>query len=374
MKMMRRIRLVLLLFVALTPCAYGAEDPVSDSFREEWDIFVESVPEEIRPLAEDAFRSANTGEVMKESLSVSYFLDKTVKELKDAWPSSVGLLLSLTGLLIFSALFHRVYASVSSVAMKSAGELCSTLCVILCITPLIQSASRVSEEFLGMLATCSGGISPVICALFVSSGNITTASVTNASLMLVYTLFQNGIRVFLWPIVQLLYVLGIVGNLGGSLRLDGISRFIRQLFTWLLSLAMLFLSALIGVQSTMAVSADSFSMKTAKFALGNFIPLVGNALSDAVGTVAGSLTLIKNTCGVLGIVTVALLLLPVLLHLFLHRMVIGVAQGMAELLGCEREGRLLGDVYATLGYILAVVALSSVLFVFILALIISVRF
>lgn len=374
MKMMRRICLVLLLFVVLTPCAYGAEDPVSDSFREEWEIFVESVPEEIRPLAEDALHSANTGEVMKESLSVSYFLDKIVKELKDAWPSSVGLLLSLTGLLIFSALFHRVYASVSSVAMKSAGELCSTLCVILCITPLIQSASRVSEEFLGMLATCSGGISPVICALFVSSGNITTASVTNASLMLVYTLFQNGIRVFLWPIVQLLYVLGIVGNLGGSLRLDGISRFIRQLFTWLLSLAMLFLSALIGVQSTMAVSADSFSMKTAKFALGNFIPLVGNALSDAVGTVAGSLTLIKNTCGVLGIVTVALLLLPVLLHLLLHRMVIGVAQGMAELLGCEREGRLLGDVYATLGYILAVVALSSVLFVFILALIISVRF
>ena len=374
MKMMRRIRLVLLLLVILTPCAYAAEDPVSDSFREEWDIFVESIPEEIRPLAEDAFRSANTGEVMKESLSVSYFLDKTVQELKDAWPSSVGLLLSLTGLLIFSALFHRVYASVSSVAMKSAGELCSTLCLVLCITPLIQSASRVSEEFLGMLTTCSGGISPVICALFVSSGNITTASVTNASLMLVYTLFQNGIRVFLWPIVQLLYVLGIVGNLGGSLRLDGISRFIRQLFTWLLSLAMLFLSALIGVQSTMAVSADSFSMKTAKFALGNFIPLVGNALSDAVGTVAGSLTLIKNTCGVLGIVTVALLLLPVLLHLLLHRMVIGAAQGMAELLGCEREGRLLGDVYATLGYILAVVALSSVLFVFILALIISVRF
>ena len=374
MKMMRRIRLVLLLLVILTPYAYAAEDPVSDSFREEWDIFVGSVPEEIRPLAEDAFRSTNTGEVMKESLSVSYFLDKTVQELKEAWPSSVGLLLSLTGLLIFSALFHRVYASVSSVAMKSAGELCSTLCLVLCITPLIQSASRVSEEFLGMLATCSGGISPVICALFVSSGNITTASVTNASLMLVYTLFQNGIRVFLWPIVQLLYVLGIVGNLGGSLRLDGISRFVRRLFTWLLSLVMLFLSVLIGVQSTMAVSADSFSMKTAKFALGNFIPLVGNALSDAVGTVAGSLSLIKNSCGVFGIVTVALLLLPVLLHLLLHRAVIGVAQGIAELLGCEREGRILGDVYATVGYILAVVALSSALFLFILALIISVRF
>jgi stage III sporulation protein AE len=181
-----------------------------------------------------------------------------------------------------------------------------------------------SEGYLSMLASCSGGISPVVCALFVSSGNITTATVTNTTLMLVYTLFQNGIRVFLWPVVQMAYVMGIVGNLGGSLRLDGISRFVRRLFTWLLSLVMLFLSVLIGVQSTMAVSADSFSMKTAKFALGNFIPLVGNALSDAVGTVAGSLSLIKNSCGVFGIVTVALLLLPVLLHLLLHRAVIGI--------------------------------------------------
>ena len=374
MKIMQRICLALLMFVTLTPCAYGAEDPVSDSFREEWDVFVESIPEEIRPLAQDTFNSANAGEAMKETLSLSFFGGKIASVLKDAWPSSLGLLFSLTGLLIFSALFHRLRESLSSETMNAAGNLCGTLCLILCITPMIRSASEMSEGYLNMLASCSGGISPVVCALFVSSGNITTATVTNTTLMLVYTLFQNGIRVFLWPVVQMAYVMGIVGNLGGSLRLDGISRFVRRLFTWLLSLVMLFLSVLIGVQSTMAVSADSFSMKTAKFALGNFIPLVGNALSDAVGTVAGSLSLIKNSCGVFGIVTVALLLLPVLLHLLLHRAVIGVAQGIAELLGCEREGRILGDVYATVGYILAVVALSSALFLFILALIISVRF
>ena len=102
MKIMQRICLALLMFVTLTPCAYGAEDPVSDSFREEWDVFVESIPEEIRPLAEDAFRSANTGEGIKETFSVSYFWDKIVKELKEAWPSSARLLFSLTGLLIFS--------------------------------------------------------------------------------------------------------------------------------------------------------------------------------------------------------------------------------------------------------------------------------
>lgn len=374
---MKKIRCVIILFSLLPICilpVYASEDIVFDSFREEWDAFIEAIPEEIRPVAETAVYSSDAGEALQDSFSFSYFWEKITNALKDIWPSASGLFLSLTGLLIFSALFHKLRSAVASEALHTAGELCSTLCLVLCITPVLQSAAEMGEGFLTLITSCTGGITPVICALFVSTGNITTASVTNASLMLVYTLFQGVIRVFLWPVVRLVYVMGIVGNLSGYLRLDGVSRWVRHLFTWLLSLLMVFLSVVIGIQSTMAVSADSFSIKTAKFALGNFIPLVGSALSDAVGTVAGSLSLIKNTCGVVGIVTVALLLLPVLLHLILHRTVIGAAQGMAELLGCEREGRLLGEVHASLGYILAVVALVSALFVFILALIISVRF
>ena len=119
---------------------------------------------------------------------------------------------------------------------------------------------------------------------------------------------------------------------------------------------------------------DSFSMKTAKFALGSFIPLVGNALADAVGTVAGSMNVIKNTCGTMGILVMILLLLPSILQLILQRAAVGAAQVTAELLGCEKEGRLLAEIQGVFGYILAVTALAAVLFVFIMALIIRVRF
>ena len=145
MKILKRLCLVILMAIAFTPCANGAEDPVSDSFREEWDVFVESIPEEIRPLAQDTFNSANAGEAMKETLSLSFFGGKIASALKDAWPSSLGLLFSLTGLLIFSALFHRLRESLSSETMNAAGNLCGTLCLILCITPMIRSASEMSE-------------------------------------------------------------------------------------------------------------------------------------------------------------------------------------------------------------------------------------
>lgn len=374
MKWIRYLIVLLVLLPMLTTTVHGAKDTVQDSFSEEWDIFVESIPEEIRPLANDALYESDGAVELQKTFSLSYFWERVVTGLKATWPSAAELFFSLAGLLIFTALFHRFSSAVSSEALNTAGELCSTLCLVLCITPVIQSSAEISEEFLTLITSCTGGITPVICALLVSTGNITTAAVANAMLMLVYTLFQSVIQVFLWPIVRLVYVMGIVGNLGGHLHFDSISRWIRRLFTWILSLMMVFLSVVFGIQGTMAVSTDSFSIKTAKFALGNFIPLVGNALSDAVGTVAGSLSLIKNTCGAFGLITVALLLLPVILHLLIHRIVIGAARGMAELLGCEREGRLLGEMYASLGYILAIVALVSALFIFILSLIISVRF
>lgn len=374
MKTIRGLCCLMIACLILTFRVYGAEESLQDSFRTEWDVFVQSVPEEMRPLAEEALYSSDAGAAIQETFSVSYFLTNITDGLRDIWPSAAGLLLSLMGYLIFSALFHKLRAAVSSETLGAAGELCSTLCLVLCVTPTIQSSLQISERFLDLLTACTGGIAPVICALLVSCGHITTAAVTNASLMLVYTLFQSVIRVFLLPIIHATYVMGMVGNIGGFLHLDSIGRWIRHLFTWLLSLLLLFLSVVIGVQNTVAVNTDSFTMKSAKFALGNLIPLVGNALADAAGTVAGSISMIKNSCGVLGILAVAVLLLPVMLHLLLHRTVIGAARGMAELLGCEREGRLLGEVHASMGYLLAVVSLVSALFVFVLALIISIRF
>ena len=357
---MKTIRVLCCLMIAcliLTFPVYGAEESLQDSFR-----------------TEEALYSSDAGAAIQDTFSASYFLTKITDSLRSVWPSAAELLFTLMGYLIFCALFQKLRAAVSSETLGAAGELCSTLCLVLCVTPTIQSSLQISERFLDLLTACTGGIAPVICALLVSCGHITTAAVTNASLMLVYTLFQSVIRVFLIPIIHATYVMGMVGNIGGFLHLDSIGKWIRHLFTWLLSLLLLFLSVLIGVQSTVAVNTDSFTMKSAKFALGNLIPLVGNALADAAGTVAGSLSMIKNSCGVLGILAVAVLLLPVILYLLLHRTVIGAARGMAELLGCEREGRLLGEVHASMGYLLAVVSLVSALFVFVLALIISVRF
>ena len=367
MKIGRILGFVCLLIGLCASPVCAAEGEIVHEFREELDGFAATIPEEMRTDFHEILTAPDGLDTMRETYSVSYYIDAVWKEIQAVWPSALSTYTQVLGILIVTAVFRRLQNSFFSESLSDAMDLCSTVCLVLCLTPVLQSVSVLSEQFFSMLVSLTNGITPIMCALFVSSGNLTTAATVNASLMLVYTLFQNILDGVFLPMIRVLYALGMIGHVG-------LGRCIRKFFVWSLSLVTLLLSVLIGIQNAMALSVDSFSMKTAKFALGSFIPLVGNALADAVGTVAGSMNVIKNTCGTMGILVMILLLLPSILQLILQRAAVGAAQVTAELLGCEKEGRLLTEIQGVFGYILAVTALAAVLFVFIMALIIRVRF
>ncbi len=374
MKIGRILGYVCLLICLCTSPLRADEGEIIYEFREELDGFAATLPDEMQTDFHGILTSPDGLDTMRETYSVSYYIDAVWKEIQAVWPSAVSTYMQVLGILIVIAVFRRLQNSFFSESLSDAMDLCSTVCLVLCLTPVLQSVSVLSQQFFSMLMSLTNGITPIVCALFVSSGNLTTAATVNASLMLVYTLFQNILDGVFLPMIRVLYALGMIGHVGSGVRLDSLGRCIRKFFLWSLSLVTLLLSVLIGVQNSMALSIDSFSMKTVKFALGSFIPLVGNALADAVGTVAGSMNVIKNTCGTMGILVMILLLLPSILQLILQRAAVGAAQVTAELLGCEKEGRLLAEIQGVFGYILAVTALAAVLFVFIMALIIRVRF
>ena len=62
-------------------------------------------------------------------------------------------------------------------------------------------------------------------------------------------------------------------------------------------------TGLLSIQSVVGSSADTLTSKTAKYVISNCVPVVGGAVSDAYSTVKGSLSLLKNGIGGVGIAT-----------------------------------------------------------------------
>lgn len=367
MKTAAALTLALLLFLPIH--AHAVEKSAETNvLTDDFSAFFEALPEEVRAELGGALTAEDGYREVQNKLGISEVLADILGALTDAWPSAMKLFVRLFGWILIAGLFSQMQNVYASASLKTAFSFCSTLVFALTLTESAGALVSRADSFLKILTSVSSALAPVAAAILAASGQVTFAAVTHAALMLLFALFQNIGAVLLAPIVRVSYCLGIVGAVSGDTRVDSIAKCVRKVFTVIMAFLMLTVTFVIGVQSTLAKSADTFSMKTVKFALGNMIPLIGGALADAVSTVSASLGMIRSAAGGVCVFALLIFVLPILIQLLLHRLVLSVCGAAADMIGCTAEAKLIGEVNGTLGYILAVVSLTAVLFLFVVSL------
>lgn len=126
---------------------------------------------------------------------------------------------------------------------------------------------------------------------------------------------------------------------------------------WALAAAAAVFTALLGMQGILAQSADSFALKTGKFVVSSGIPVVGKAISDALGTVLAGLHLMKATVGFAVIAVTAAQFVPVLMQCAIYQAVFTAAHAVAAALGVKRAARLLDGFSQCMGLCMAMCGL-----------------
>jgi stage III sporulation protein AE len=131
---------------------------------------------------------------------------------------------------------------------------------------------------------------------------------------------------------------------------------------------MLLLCGVLGIQTTLAKGSDTLALRTARFAAGSFLPVVGGSISEALRTVSGSVQYLRSVTGTGAILVLFFSFLPVFLSVLLTRIVFLLSGSAAKLLGCEGEEKILSELASVYGYFLAVIASIFVMTVFSLTL------
>ena len=113
--------------------------------------------------------------------------------------------------------------------------------------------------------------------------------------------------------------------------------------------------AFLTVQTLVSSSGDSVSLRTAKFLIGSFVPVVGSALADAFIAAQGCIRLVRTTVGAFGAVAVIFVFLPVLLRALAWFLAVQLAGALAQLFGLEGTAGLLRSVGSVLGILMALI-------------------
>lgn len=156
-------------------------------------------------------------------------------------------------------------------------------------------------------------IMPVLITLLVLIGFPITSTVLNPIFIGGVTFINIIFKKFLFVSIALAFAILVVNNLSKSIKLKKLSLFIKQINLVSIGAMFTIYLGLVSMQGLYVKSIDNFAVKTTKYAIGNFIPVVGNFVSDSVDMLLSSSQLIKGVFGGIGLVLlVAICLIPII--------------------------------------------------------------
>ena len=334
----------------------------------------DSLPNEaLDALPEGVFSSdADTqNDAIYEMTSPKYAFD-LIKDITGAQMGSAArLFITLCALLILSSALNAMRSSISSSALGAAMRFCMTGAVMASIIGVQFSQLEGVALFFERISSLMNAMIPVGSAVLAMGGNVSTAAASSASLGVFLGVCETLCAKTVIPVTCACTALALCNTISSEIGLRGFASAIRKTYTFILGAIMTLLIATLSSQTALTAAADSAGARAAKLLTSSAIPIVGGTVGDTLRTVAGGVSYLKSVVGISGIVFVVILLLPVLVSLVLTRLVLLLTGGVADMLGCESEGKLLSELASVWGIMIAVVSMCAVMFIF--ALVIFVR-
>ena len=156
-------------------------------------------------------------------------------------------------------------------------------------------------------------IIPIMISLLVLVGFPITSTALNPIFIGGIAAINIIFKKFIFMAISIAFAILVVNNLTNNIKLNRLSSFIKQINIVALGAVFTLYLGLVSIQGLYVTSFDKFTVKTAKFAVGNFIPVVGGFVSDSVDILLSSSQLIKNVFGGVGLVIlVGICLIPII--------------------------------------------------------------
>lgn len=363
--MKKFIFILLFVFIFTLPC-YGADtyEKISNSISDELISLKNSLPEEIIGYLPNDVWEGNFSSLSGKDFSESKLIDLVIDYLFFGLKSVVKSFANILIVLLISSIFNMLSNSMSSDLVKSSFSLCSALCTCFTVFSICTSLTSFVSDYIMGLCGAMEAFSPIMATIYIMSGNISSGAVANTSILLFIGLVEHFLVAFMLPIVEISVCFSVIKAFGGQLCFEGFSKTIKNTFTGVTVFVMSIFMFVLSTKNILSQSADSISIKTAKFAISNFIPIVGGTVNDALRTVTSSISYIKNSCGVLGIIIIIFIILPILIYLLLNKLAFNLSSGIAKAIGCTNEIAMLGEGESVCGFLIALLCCTAILFIF----------
>ncbi len=212
---------------------------------------------------------------------------------------------------------------------------------------------------------------PVLSTLLLSSGGISQVATLDPIIILLTNIGPTFYLNVLIPIILMGFMLQFANNISNNFKISNLIKHTNQIVIWAQGIFITFFISMLTIRGFTAESLDIVTAKTAKFAVDNFVPIVGKAISDAIATVAGYSILLKNAVSSLGLIIVIAIVLVPIIKIFVMATLYRLTAAIIEPISDNRIVSAISSVGDSLILIMSCVIVVSILFFVMISIIAS---
>lgn len=294
---------------------------------------------------------------------ISIFL----KEVK----SVLGLSFSIIAIGIISALLKNLQEAFNAEGISEvAFYACYALMIVMLTKSFLISLDMAKEVIINVVGFMSKLLPILVLMLGAAGGFIQAATmdpIILGSTILIPQIYLNIII----PLILSSFVLQFANNMSNGSKLSNLCDIAKKSIIWIQGIIITIFIGLLTVRGITSSTIDAVTLKTTKFAIDNFIPIVGKSFSDAITSVAGYSLIIKNAIGSIGLIAIILIILYPIIKIALSSIIFKLSASLLEPIADKRITKSISAAGESLTLIMSSVLCVSLMFFVLIAMMVQ---
>ena len=307
----------------------------------------------------------------KGNLSFSKICDAVISLLFKEVKTVLSMCITIVVIGIICSLIKNLQSAFSSDSISEIAFYACYALMIIVLTRTFIISLDLAKDIITEISSFMSKLLPILVVMLGVAGGF-TESATMDPIVLGTTIIIPKIYLnIILPLILITFVLQFTNNISTEPKISNLCSLVKSAVLWIQGLILTVYIGLLTVRGITSSTIDAVTLKTAKFTIDNFIPIVGKTFSDAITSVAGYSLIIKNAIGSVGLIVLILIIIYPIIKIFLSSIILKISSSLLEPIADKRITKAVFSAGDSLVLILSSVLCVSLMFFVLIAMMVS---
>ena len=326
------------------------------------ETYLENLTDDVQNAFSGGFVTKVESLINGEYTSSENFFTSLMSLLWDGLLSFLPIIASIIAISILGGMVGNLKPSTNGKSIGNIVHFVTYGVVIVFLGTTLVEMIALTTRTLTNLKSTMDAIFPILLTLLTAVGGTVSVSLYQPAIAMLGNVFISLITYFLLPLFIFSIIFSIVGNLSNNVKLDKFVAFLQGTFKWSIGLIFTLFLGFMTIQGISAGAVDGLSIRTAKYTIKSYVPIVGGYVSDGLSIIMASSMLIKNAVGTAGLLLVLFMAISPVINLILFMLSLKFMAGIIEPIGDKKVANFVSDISKSMSMLVALIVAVSFMY------------